>query len=99
MVIPSVSSMAPVHPVSQPQPANAARGASDGSNAFVRGLDDVQKSLDNADQMARQLATGELNDMHSYMAAAAKAGLAVQMTVAIRDRAVEAYQEIMRMQV
>jgi flagellar hook-basal body complex protein FliE len=59
----------------------------------------VQASLDNADKLANQLATGELTDIHTYMAAATKAELAVQMTVAIRDKAVEAYQEIMRMQV
>ena len=47
----------------------------------------------------RKLASGELTDLHEYMAAATKASLAVELTVAIRDKAVEAYQEIMRMQI
>jgi flagellar hook-basal body complex protein FliE len=68
-------------------------------NAFTDGLKQVEQSLNNADQLGQQLATGQLNDVHVYMAAASKAELAVQMTVAIRDKAVEAYQEIMRMQV
>jgi flagellar hook-basal body complex protein FliE len=68
-------------------------------NAFTNGLNQVEQSLNQADQLGQQLATGQLSDVHVYMAAASKAELAVQMTVAIRDRAVEAYQEIMRMQV
>ena len=68
-------------------------------NAFTNGLKQVEQSLAQADQLGQQLATGQLSDVHVYMAAASKAELAVQMTVAIRDRAVEAYQEIMRMQV
>jgi flagellar hook-basal body complex protein FliE len=68
-------------------------------NAFTNGLKQVEQSLNQADQLGQQLAAGQLSDVHVYMAAASKAQLAVQMTVAIRDRAVEAYQEIMRMQV
>jgi flagellar hook-basal body complex protein FliE len=68
-------------------------------NAFTNGLKQVEQSLNQADTLGQQLATGQLSDVHVYMAAASKAELAVQMTVALRDKAVEAYQEIMRMQV
>jgi flagellar hook-basal body complex protein FliE len=68
-------------------------------NAFTNGLKQVEQSLAQADSLGQQLATGQLSDVHVYMAAASKANLAVQMTVALRDKAVEAYQEIMRMQV
>jgi flagellar hook-basal body complex protein FliE len=70
-----------------------------GGNLFTNALQNVQGSLDNADALAKQLATGELTDVHVYTAAASKAELAVQLTVAVRDRLLEAYQEIMRMQV
>lgn len=73
-------------------------GASKG-NLFTDALANVQSSLDNADTLAKQLATGELTDVHVYTAAASKAEIAVQLTVAVRDRLVEAYQEIMRMQI
>jgi flagellar hook-basal body complex protein FliE len=75
-----------------------AAGAGTG-NLFTNALQNVQGSLDNADALAKQLATGELTDVHLYTAAATKAELAVQLTVAVRDRLLEAYQEIMRMQV
>jgi flagellar hook-basal body complex protein FliE len=79
-------------------PTGAGNGNNNG-NVFTNALQNVQGSLDNADTLAKQLATGELTDVHLYTAAATKAELAVQLTVAVRDRLLEAYQEIMRMQV
>lgn len=95
MVIPSVSS---IKPVTQPT-ALEKTTPSGSSNSFLKGLENVQNSLDTADNLAGQLANGTLTDVHTYTVAATKAELAVQMTVAIRDKALEAYQEIMRMQV
>ena len=66
---------------------------------FAQGLEDVQKLTDQADQLGSQLATGKLENLHDFMAATAKANLAVELTASVRNRAVEAYQEIMRMQV
>jgi flagellar hook-basal body complex protein FliE len=48
--------------------------------------------------MGEQLAAGQGADLHSVMIASEKASLAVQLTVQVRNKAVEAYQEIMRMQ-
>ena len=96
MVIPPVSSIQPVTSTGSVGKAGATSGS---SNGFLDGLNEVQASLDNADKLAGQLADGTLTDVHTYMAAATKAELALQMTVAMRDKAVEAYQEIMRMQV
>ena len=69
------------------------------SNAFAKALDSVQALQDSADGAATGLATGQLTDLHEYTTAAAKAQLGVSLTAALRNRAVEAYQEIMRMQV
>jgi flagellar hook-basal body complex protein FliE len=99
-----------VRPIAAPtaiQGAGATQGVSGGAgaaggskgNLFSDALQNVQSSLDNADTLAKQLASGQLTDVHVYTAAATKAELAVQLTVAVRDRLVEAYQEIMRMQI
>ena len=77
--------------------AGGAQGA--GKSVFAEGLESVQKMTDSADQMAQGVATGGLQDVHQFTTAAAKAQLGVELTVALRNRAVEAYQEIMRMQV
>ena len=70
-----------------------------GKADFASGLEAVSKMQETADQLGTQVATGSLQDVHEFMAASAKANLAVELTVAVRNKAVEAYQEIMRMQV
>lgn len=67
--------------------------------SFASVLDSVNGAGMQADQMATQLATGQLSDVATFMSASTKAELAVSMAVAVRNRAVDAYQEIMRMQV
>ena len=67
--------------------------------AFAEGLEQVQKLQSSAESAATGVATGSLTDVHQFTTAAAKASLGVELTVALRNRAVEAYQEIMRMQV
>jgi flagellar hook-basal body complex protein FliE len=77
------------------QPAGAKTGAS----GFQGGLDAVSKSIGASDIATAQVATGTATDLHAVSIAATKAQLGVSMTVALRDKAVEAYQEIMRMSV
>lgn len=59
-------------------------------------LDGVQRTSDN---LAVQAATGQLENLHDYTIAATQAAVTTQVTVAVRNKAVEAFTEIMRMQV
>ena len=68
-------------------------------SAFAESLKKVSDLTGAADGLAQGVATGQLTDVHQFTTAAAKAQLGVELTVAVRNRAVEAYQEIMRMQV
>lgn len=94
-----VAGFASVGGVSPISGSTAARPASTGSINFADALAKVQGQIDGADTMAQQLATGQLTDIHSYTVAASKAQLGVQLTVALRNQLLGAYQEIMRMQV
>ncbi|MGZ6791359.1 MAG: flagellar hook-basal body complex protein FliE [Mycobacteriales bacterium] len=73
--------------------------AASSPGAFANALNSVSSLTGTADNLAEGVATGSLTDVHQFTAAAAKAQLGVELTVALRNRAVEAYQEIMRMQV
>lgn len=65
---------------------------------FGDALAKVQNQIDDADNLSRQLATGELTDISQYTVAASKAQLGVQLTVALRNQLLSAFQEVMRMQ-
>ena len=51
-----------------------------------------------AQEYKKLLATGDVDNLHSVMIAAEKANIALQLTMSIRSKVVDAYREIMRMQ-
>lgn len=62
-------------------------------------LKNVESDIKNAQDLSNQLVAGEVNDLHQVMIQMEKANLGLQLTVQVRNKVVEAYQEIMRMQV
>ena len=63
------------------------------------GLDSVNKLQQGADSMAMDLASGKSQNLHETMLAATQAELGFNLTVQIRNKILEAYQEVMRMPV
>ncbi|HET6482304.1 MAG TPA: flagellar hook-basal body complex protein FliE, partial [Actinoplanes sp.] len=68
------------------------------ASMLSRGLESVSASQGKADALAVQVAQGTLQDPAQYTMAANEAQLGLQLTLAVRNKAVEAFQEIMRMQ-
>ena len=60
---------------------------------------DVNTLQVQADQSIDKLATGEINDVHQVMIAVEEASTAMEFMLEIRNKIVEAYQEVMRMPV
>lgn len=84
--------------------ANKSENSNNQSNAgFGNYLMDALKGVNKleleADALTKKLAAGEKVDIHEVMIATEKANVALQMTIQVRNKAVEAYNEIMRMQV
>ena len=94
-VTPNVATVAP----SAASNAGTSQRANDFENAVGSALDDLNTKQLHADQLARDAATGKLQNVEEYMLAATEAQLGTQLTVAVRNKAVEAFNEIMRMQV
>lgn len=68
-------------------------------NLVLDGIDRLEGVQDRSDQLAVQAATGDLSSIHAYTLAATEASVTTQLTVAVRNRALEAFNEIMRMPV
>ena len=60
-------------------------------------LGQVSTLQDKAGQMTTAFAQGKTGDIHSVMIASEQATMALQLTTQIRNKAVDAYQEVMRM--
>ncbi len=93
-------SIAPIPPVAAGSVAPAAPTASPGFGQVIAGaLDAVSAAEAGADAIAQDIAAGGDSGVHELMVAMTKASLSVELLAQVRNRALEAYQEIMRMQV
>jgi flagellar hook-basal body complex protein FliE len=75
---------------------SAASGA-DFAGALGRSIGGLEGLDQNASTLAVQAATGDLSDIQDYVIAATQAQLAAQLTTTVRNKAVDAFNEIMRM--
>ncbi len=96
----------PTAPTSPTAPLGGADGAGSaggtgGSFANVLGnaINSVPGAQANADNLATQAATGSLTNVSDYMVAAEEANIQTQLTAAVRNNALQAFQQIMGMQV
>jgi flagellar hook-basal body complex protein FliE len=76
--------------------AAATRGA-DFAQAIGNGLQQLEGLDRTAADSAIKAATGDLTDVHDYVIAATQAQVATELTTTIRNKALEAFNEIMRM--
>jgi flagellar hook-basal body complex protein FliE len=87
--------------VVQPQPKSetgAADLAGQFSSFLSNALNTVQQQQVDSDTMTQQFITGQISDVHQVLVAAEKASLGLELTVQTRNKIIEAYQDIMRMQ-
>ena len=99
MAIPPISSVAgalPSLPAVKPAATEAVGGGF--GDMVAKALQNVQQTQGAADVLGQAAATGN-GDPAEFMIAATQANLATELTVAVRNKAVEAFNDIMRMQI
>ena len=67
-----------------------------GQSVFREAIDNVTSTENDLVNKQYLLATGQLEDAHSVMVASSQAQLAVDMLVSLRNKAMESYNELMR---
>ena len=85
-----------------PSGKTAASGSAGGagfSNFIERAIGEVDSKLQAAEGEKTKVLTGETNNLHQAVIAMQEANVAFSLMVEVRNKLVEGYQELMRMQV
>lgn len=83
----------------QPSVSRVDSNAAPGFGEFLSGaLEGVSSKENFADEMVARLSAGDDVQLHEVAIATTEAALAVELFVAVRDQAVQAYQQIANLQ-
>ncbi len=95
-----VSATSGVSPLSQLTAATQVSKADESafSSALAGAVENIQNRQDVASDLGVKAVTGELDDVHDYTIAATEAAVTLELAATVRNRLVDAFSEIMRMQ-
>lgn len=88
-----------IQEINSAQKPAASSGASQITKSFEDMLTSLNQSQQNSDNLVEQLARGEDVDLHTVMIALEENNVNFNVALGIRDKLVDAYREVMRMQV
>lgn len=99
-----ISPVGSTTPIASPESiSSATKTPSTGGTSFAEHLKDalatVADTQQQADHEALRVAAGDLSNLHQSAITMEEAKLTLQLAVQVRNKIVEAYQEISRMQV
>ena len=86
-------------PAAAGSPAVAPREGEGFARALREAVDQVNRLQHASGQEIQRLVSGESDDLHHTLLAVQRAELAFELTLEVRNKVVQAYQEIMRIQV
>jgi flagellar hook-basal body complex protein FliE len=99
--MPSIAPFQPIKHIPLPDPITPATGGTTGSDAFSsilqQSVRNVSQLQGDAESSINQFISGEQEDPHTTMLAVQRASLAFDMFVQVRNKVVQAYQEVMKM--
>ena len=75
-----------------------AEGEGSFGNTLTRALNEVSDARDKSSDLTQRFAAGENVELHQVMAASEEAGLALDLLIELRNKAVEAYRSVISMQ-
>jgi flagellar hook-basal body complex protein FliE len=93
-----VSGIAPIPLPDSLTPAGGADSSDAFSGILKNAIGSLQSAQDHADSTVQQFLTGENDDLHTTVLATQRAEMAFELGLAVRNKVVSAYQEVMKMQ-
>jgi flagellar hook-basal body complex protein FliE len=85
-----------------PSPLTPAPDSASGGAAFATSItgaiDELRGLQSQSDALKVAAVTGDLDDIHSAMIASTRAAVTLELVAAVRNKGVDAFNEIMRMQ-
>jgi len=101
MNVDSVGFLPPFSPL--PNGLDGAEGGDNGGMDFAswlrKSMAETNQQLMDADQQVTRLALGETDNLHQVMISLERAKLSFQLMVQVRNKFLEAYQDVLRMQI
>jgi flagellar hook-basal body complex protein FliE len=88
-----------VSEIHKPTSSGADKGGTGFGDILKDAISTVNELQKQSDREIQKLMTGESQDLHTTVIAVQKADLSFQMMMQVRNKIVQAYQEIMRTQV
>lgn len=94
--IEGISSALPVPTIPAANPAT--NGDSAFANSVTGAVDELRALQSESDALKVAAVTGDLDDIHAAMIASSRASVTLELVAAVRNKGVDAFNEIMRMQ-
>jgi flagellar hook-basal body complex protein FliE len=100
MTIPAISSIAAAMPTPAVSGVQTAAGSGGGgfSGMLTSAVDNLQSIQSTSESLAVKAVTGDLSDIHQATIAATRAQVTLELVSTVRNKGVEAFNDIMRMQ-
>lgn len=91
----------PIQPMTFGSETSAAKSVNNGESSlfksiFEDALDNVKTTQANLEDKQYLLTTGQIDDAHTVPIAASQAQLSIDLLVQLRNKAIDAYNELMR---
>lgn len=97
--LPSLLSVDALTPAATAKSAAPAAAGPSFQELLSKAIESTQDTLDTSQAQTDALLTGQIDNLHDIPIATTKAELALDLVIQVRNKAVDAYNEVMRMQV
>lgn len=85
--------------VNNNQKVTPAKAQEQFANSLKDAINNLNETQANSDKATKQFINGQITDLHDVMIASQKSSVTRSLAVEVRNKVIESYKEVMRMQV